>query len=749
MAINLIEGTSGADTLSGTESDDLIVGLAGNDTLVVQSQMPLGIDTLNGGQGNDTYVLTSLTGVVQFDSGFGSDTVQSVFTPIALSPHAFTFQLAPEYTSSKARLSLVDTGAVNGASWVLSFEGLPDQITFTQRPFDSYFSYIPVDAPGQVSVDLPDSIQFGDGVVWTRDEFIARTTTETLAQPGLVIKGGVGADVLTAPLGQGPHVLVGGAGNDTLVSSAASDMLRGGLGDDTYVFNAGWGTDIGRSIETNGNPYAQQQPPTSPRTYAVVNSAGPVRIINAPDVYNPAGVDAGFDVIRFGEGVTRSSVTFVEDGVHLRIRQQQGSDLLIEDYFNEVRGLKQGAGGIDDIQFADGSHVGLADILALRNWVVTGSEGSDSLGGSPLGDDTLLGLGGADTLRGGAGADVYDGGSGDDVYIDYAYVSGKGGGSNPYVPGGADTYRFGHGSGHDIVHDLGDTLSANADTLMFGDGVTPDDVLISLVDVAPLPGAGAFPSYSLGTGSMRVALKSTGDTFTISGGINLWDSSQGTGVIERFVFGDGTVWSWQDAVTRMVIPPKVVVPPDLNLTGTAGKDTLVGGDGHDTLSGGAGNDSLSGGKGRDQLFGGAGSDTLGGGLGDDRLFGNAGNDTYLFERGGGQDVILDSDGTWFNSDLLKVSGATSRQLWLTRSGSNLDISVIGTTDKVTIEGWYASSANRIEKITAVGDNKSLSYSKVNALVTAMAAFAPPAEGQTTLPTNVQTSLSKVLASSWV
>jgi hypothetical protein len=39
-------------------------------------------------------------------------------------------------------------------------------------------------------------------------------------------------------------------------------------------------------------------------------------------------------------------------------------------------------------------------------------------------------------------------------------------------------------------------------------------------------------------------------------------------------------------------------------------------------------------------------------------------------------------------------------------------------------------------------------SKVDALVAAMAAFAPPAAGQTTLPPAYQTALSPVIASSW-
>ena len=42
----------------------------------------------------------------------------------------------------------------------------------------------------------------------------------------------------------------------------------------------------------------------------------------------------------------------------------------------------------------------------------------------------------------------------------------------------------------------------------------------------------------------------------------------------------------------------------------------------------------------------------------------------------------------------------------------------------------------------------MSHTKVNALVSAMSAFAPPAQGQTTLSPSIATALTKVLASSW-
>jgi len=162
----------------------------------------------------------------------------------------------------------------------------------------------------------------------------------------------------------------------------------------------------------------------------------------------------------------------------------------------------------------------------------------------------------------------------------------------------------------------------------------------------------------------------------------------------------------------------------------------------------AGNDRLDGGAGNDSLNGGLGADTLTGGLGNDTLVGDKGNDTYLFARGDGQDTIVDKDSTWFNSDALKVANAKSSQLWFTRAGNNLDIAIIGTTDKVTVQDWFASSANRLEKITALGDNKTLNLSKLNSLVSAMSGFAASASASTDLPANTPKAVTQLIASSW-
>jgi hypothetical protein len=76
------------------------------------------------------------------------------------------------------------------------------------------------------------------------------------------------------------------------------------------------------------------------------------------------------------------------------------------------------------------------------------------------------------------------------------------------------------------------------------------------------------------------------------------------------------------------------------------------------------------------------------------------------------------------------------------------ISAIGTTDSVTVTGWFLGAAYHVESIVAGGNGKTLSDAKVQGLVDAMAGFTPPAAGQTTLPASYQTALNAVIASSW-
>lgn len=138
---------------------------------------------------------------------------------------------------------------------------------------------------------------------------------------------------------------------------------------------------------------------------------------------------------------------------------------------------------------------------------------------------------------------------------------------------------------------------------------------------------------------------------------------------------------------------------------------------------------------------------LEGDIGADRLMGGAGNDTYKFSRGDEDDTILESDTTLGNQDVLNFeSNVAYDQLWFTRVGSDLEISVIGTTDRVTVSNWYEGSASRIEQVAA--SDKILVDTLVQALVDAMASMTPPPLGQTALSAAQVSALQPVLASSW-
>ncbi len=125
------------------------------------------------------------------------------------------------------------------------------------------------------------------------------------------------------------------------------------------------------------------------------------------------------------------------------------------------------------------------------------------------------------------------------------------------------------------------------------------------------------------------------------------------------------------------------------LTGNGGNDTLIGGNGNDTLRTGNGVDLLQGGAGNDTLSAMQGNDTLIGGTGNDTLDGGTGSDTFLYGRGDGQDIMTEAyagnASRVGDIDTVQLgAGIATTDLTLTRVGSDLVISINGTTDTLTI-----------------------------------------------------------------
>lgn len=166
------------------------------------------------------------------------------------------------------------------------------------------------------------------------------------------------------------------------------------------------------------------------------------------------------------------------------------------------------------------------------------------------------------------------------------------------------------------------------------------------------------------------------------------------------------------------------------------------------LQGNAGNNLLQGRVGADTIVGGAGSDTLVGGLGNDVLNGGSGADVYLFDRGDMRDAITDNDATAGVSDLVQFgSGISVDQLWFTRFGNHLDVSIIGTSDRLRVNNWYLGERYQIEAFSST-DGQTLTNDRVDDLVDAMSAYSPPTTGQTQLP-ETYAALVGVIDASWV
>lgn len=134
---------------------------------------------------------------------------------------------------------------------------------------------------------------------------------------------------------------------------------------------------------------------------------------------------------------------------------------------------------------------------------------------------------------------------------------------------------------------------------------------------------------------------------------------------------------------------------NINGTGNANANNIIGNSGNNTLDGGSGNDTVDGGAGSDSLVGGAGDDSLVGGIGVDTLVGGAGSDTYVIDSsdkilgetdGGGSDTIEIST----NYDLTVLGiGSFIENLTLT---GNTAITGKGNGDENLIKG---NSANNL------------------------------------------------------
>lgn len=494
------------------------------------------------------------------------------------------------------------------------------------------------------------------------------------------LDGGDGNDVLN---GTERSTLVGGAGNDQLNalsggSAAQHARLQGGLGDDSL--QGALHTDVVFALGDGRDRYRGWD-----------NADGSATAADRAQLHLGAGFSAG-------------ALGLVLDGHDLRLDFGTGDMLTLADYFADTGATKRGA----DAQISVGlmHFAGDGSTHDLREWITSGSNSADTLTGS-AGNDLIAAHLGNDRLDGGQGHDGLHGGVGDDSLI--------GGEGHDTLVGALGRDTLVGGLGDDVYH-LDDSDAAASEAANAG----ADTVVYSAIRYSPVT------EYTLRDNFEHLTL------------------AEGTAALT----GHGNALA--NRLTGNAL--------DNTLNGNAGADSLIGGLGHDSLDGGTGADSAQGGHGDDlfftddaldltiellgegidtvwasvnwqlaanvenlQLDGAAtkgagnalanqltgndlantlqgldGADTLDGGLGNDKLEGGKGADTYLFAPGSGKDTVVEKDATLDVRDIVDFGSLNHDQVRFTHVGDNLEIKILGGTDKLVIKDWYLGDRHEVE-----------------------------------------------------
>jgi Ca2+-binding RTX toxin-like protein len=515
---------------------------------------------------------------------------------------------------------------------------------------------------------------------------------------GDLLSGGAGGDFLVGDTGD--DILAGGMGNDILVGMGGDDIIEG----DASVLWAGTDWKVERTVTSQDNTTLYN------REYNFGMSSADFSAEGGDDtLFAGAGNDwvlagGGDDFVDAGPG---DDVVFGGAGNDV-ILGQDGNDVLAgdsmhpnldaslhgDDYLSGGAGDDRmwGGGGSDYLDGGDGNDVLVGD----GEDVPEPFQGDDYLEGGE-GDDELYGNGGNDTLSGGPGSDRLYGGMGDDTYLDVgpgdviadiqghstiilAAANGVADGLSPTVATTPDStlgIALDDGSTLDLqgaLYGMNATLQfANGDVLDLESWVSENllhPVFLNLDSVA-LPSGGRVEYAYGGAGDDQILGGDGNDILKGYGGNDFIQGGDGNDVLEG---GTG----------------------DDALLGEAGNDTLLGGAGDDELQGNAGDDRLDGGSGNDTLFGQEGKDILDGGGGDDVLVGNSEADTYLFDLGGGRDVIWEEGDS--AGDVLRFgSGIAPTDITVSKTGYDLVLSHANGTDQVTVANWYGGTSWQLSR----------------------------------------------------
>jgi Ca2+-binding RTX toxin-like protein len=613
----------GFDDINGTGNDlnNIITGNFGNNQL----NGGTGNDTLTGGTGDDIYIVDSTTDIINELADEGTDTVRSSVNYTLTASNVENIELTGTATSATGNtLNNVITGNANADT--LNGGGGID-VLIGGAGDDTYVVDSVTDTITEVAGGGTDTIQSSVTYSLANPDFAGLAFVENLTLTGAAIINGTGNSL--------NNLIIGNTAANILEGLAGTDTLQGGAGDDTYIVdtttdtiteNAAAGTDtvqssVSNTLAANVEKLILLTGATSGTGNGLANT------ITGNAAANTIDGGAGVDTLIGGT----ENDTYIVDNI---------LDVVTETALT-------GSGTADLIQ----SSVNYTLSVNVENLELTGS--NDLKGTGNIANNTITGNSGANELNGAAGIDTLIGLGGNDTYV---------------IDSTTDTITEVAGGGTDLVQSsVTYTLAAEVENL-------------TLTGAAIINGTGNSLANTI-TGNAAVnTLTGLNANDTLIGGngndIYIIDATTGYTITEAATTATNTLPGIADLVKASVNYTLTDNVENLELSGTA--------------TSGTGNGLAN------KITGTANADTLDGGVGKDTLIGGQGNDTYVVDNtldvvtetaltGSGTADLIQSSVNYtlsVNVENLTLTGTAA----IKGTGNNVNNTITGNAGDNTLNG---------------------------------------------------------------
>lgn len=612
-----------------------------------------GVDFLDGGLGNDTYVLRDGHDIVT-DSG-GTDTIQTTITRSLMtyqSAHIETLELLGTGSFNLTGDGLANTLLGNIGNNVLDGGAGAD----TMNGGSGNDTYI-VDNASDVIVEATSG---GTDVVKTDTNYVLTSTAEVET---LQASTASGTATISLTGSNTANTIIGNQGANTLQGSATedsvTDILRGGGGNDTYVLGAGSdtvdeATALGTGLVTGGVDTITSTIGRNLASYTGIENLtllGTSSVVAYGNSLNNKLVGNSGDNTLWGAGGGNDTYTG-NGGADVFWWDASGTDSVTDFNSSETDKVNVTSLNIGDFatiqtlmsavgstaskltEYNNGVAVSLSFTgKAASSWVssdftLASSTGNETITGNANKMDYKFGADGADTMYGGTDTTLNTSGQVIGV-TDYLFgetgndtLDGKQGGDFMYGGTGDDTYYVDSGSDHVIeksgegthdkiitsltsftlnaltnVEDL-QTSNTSTTTTVILTGNASANILTGHAGSDILDGKGGADTMNGGDGSDTYYVDNAGDQITgEAAGLGDTDTVR---TVLTYTLGAGDDIEVLQAWTGLTSGGATVTSTTaMDLTGNTLDQKLIGNTGINHLDGKTGNDTLTGGGGND------------------------------------------------------------------------------------------------------------------------------------------------------